>query len=89
MLTALTAENPAVMHTQDAITAILQANMAGPRALQDSFATVCQGLIDADGEQGHLATWAAGQHTLQETAAEIQRLQEVGGWWGKSVIMYE
>jgi hypothetical protein len=31
----------------------------------------------AEGDGGHLATWLAGQHSMQETAAEIDRLMQV------------
>jgi hypothetical protein len=38
---------------------------------------VQQQLREAEGEDGHLATWLAGQHSMQETAAEIDRLLQV------------
>lgn len=36
-----------------------------------------QQLREAEGEDGHLATWLAGQQSMQETAAEIDRLLQV------------
>jgi hypothetical protein len=51
--------------------------VAGPTALLEAFATVQQDMKAAEGDDGHLASWLAGQHSMQETAAEINRLMEV------------
>lgn len=55
----------------------LSANLAGPTALLDAFAVVQQEMQAAEGDEGHLATWLAGQHSMQDTAAEIDRLMQV------------
>lgn len=36
-----------------------------------------QELKAAEGSEGHLAMWLAGQHSMQETAAEIDQLMQV------------
>jgi hypothetical protein len=38
---------------------------------------VQQELKAAEGSDGHLVMWLAGQHSMQETAVEIDRLMKV------------
>jgi hypothetical protein len=38
---------------------------------------VQQELKAAEGSEGHLAMWLAGQHSMQETDVEIDRLMKV------------
>ncbi|KAF6265404.1 dynein heavy chain 6 [Scenedesmus sp. NREL 46B-D3] len=56
---------------------ILDANFAGPAALMGDFVEVQQYLIAAGGPGGHLVGWLSGEHSLQETAAEIDRLLQL------------
>jgi hypothetical protein len=81
VLNALDEGEAVVSATRDAIAAILSTNLQGPLALQHAFEAVQQQLDAADGEFGHLQGWIAGGHSMQETAAEIDRLQQVG-WPG-------
>lgn len=55
----------------------LSTNLAGPTSLLEAFTVVQQQLREAEGDDGHLATWLAGQQSMQETAAEIDRLLQV------------
>ena len=78
LLNAMDADDPAAAGVRSHISNILSANMAGPVALLEALAAVQQQLEAAEGADGHLATWLAGQHSIQETAAEIDRLMQVG-----------
>lgn len=55
----------------------LSVNLAGPTALLEAFAAVQQELKAAEGSEGHLAMWLVGQHSMQETDVEIDRLMKV------------
>jgi hypothetical protein len=79
VLPGLAANDAAVQRTRAAIASILQAGLAGPLALQECLADL-QHQLDAagDAQQSTLVdAWAAGGHSIQETAAEIQRLKHV------------
>lgn len=77
LLNAMDADEPAAAEVCGRIVQILSVNVAGPTALLEAFATVQRALKEAAGTEGHLATWLAGQHAAQETAAEIDRLMQV------------
>jgi hypothetical protein len=70
-------DDPLAEQLRSNISAILDANLAGPAALLSSFAEVQQELDAAGGAGGHLVGWLAGDHSLQDTAAEIERLLQV------------
>jgi hypothetical protein len=77
MLHAMDAQDPVAATVRERIADILSANLAGPTALLEAFAAVQTDLQAAEGTEGHLASWVAGQHSIQETAAEIDRLMQV------------
>lgn len=62
---------------RDSINSILDTNLAGPAALLASFCEVQRELDAAGGAGGHLVGWLAGEHSLQDTEAEIERLLQV------------
>lgn len=76
-LRAMELDDPLAEQLRGNICAILVANLAGPAALLSSFAEVQQELNATGGPGGHLVGWLAGEHSLQETAAEIERLLQV------------
>lgn len=77
MLNAMDPDDPVAASVRARISDILSINLAGPTALMESFALVQQDMQAAEGREGHLATWLEGQHSAQETAAEIDRLLQV------------
>jgi hypothetical protein len=76
-LRAIELNDPLAEQLRGNICSILDANLAGPAALLSSFAEVQQELDAAGGPGGHLVGWLAGEHSLQETAAENERLLQV------------
>uniref|UniRef100_A0A383V949 AAA+ ATPase domain-containing protein n=1 Tax=Tetradesmus obliquus TaxID=3088 RepID=A0A383V949_TETOB len=76
-LRAMELDDPLAEQLRGNICAILVANLAGPAALLSSFAEVQQELNATGGPGGHLVGWLAGEHSLQETAAEIERLLQL------------
>ena len=79
MLCPMELQDPVVDPLRQSISDILDSNLAGPAALLEAFNEVQQQLDAAGGSGGHLDAWLAGQHSLQETEAEIERLLQVTG----------
>jgi hypothetical protein len=76
-LRAMELDDPLAEQLRSNICVILDANLEGPAALLSSFNEVQQELNAAGGPGGHLVGWLAGEHSLQETEAEIERLLQV------------
>lgn len=70
-------DDPAAAAARASIAAVLDANLAGPADLLGEFESMRAQLAAADGAGSHLEGWLARERSLEETAAEIDRLLQV------------
>lgn len=79
-------DDPVAEPPRRRVSDILDSNLIGPAALLEAFKEVQEQLDAAGGSGGHLDAWLAGEHSLQETEAEIERLLQVTSWRCSSVL---
>jgi hypothetical protein len=78
LLCPMELDDPTAVGLRGKIEQLLDAALSGPADLLSSFLATQQELQAFEGQEGHLHAWKDGQHSLQDTAEEIERLLQVG-----------